>query len=96
MQSAHNPDAGRTTPRFSLKGFGLFASLLLSLAAALFTFFFTTTIAIFSLLAWNLGGHHSVNYADSYLFVGAPAGAIVLLIALPVFGTMWLRNKFHQ
>jgi len=32
-----------------------------------------------------------VNYADSYLYVGFPAGLIVLIIALPLFGTLWLR-----
>ena len=38
---------------FPLKGFGLFTSLLLAFAAAFFTFFATTCIAIFALLAWN-------------------------------------------
>lgn len=94
MQIAHNPRAGATILGFPLKGFGLFTSLLLSVATALFTFFLTTTIAIFSLLAWNLGGHHSVNYADSYLYVGAPSGLLMLLVALPVFGTLWVRAKF--
>jgi hypothetical protein len=79
---------------FPLRGFGLFASLLLSLAAAFFTFFASTCIAIFSLLVWNLGGRHSVDYADSYRYVGFPAGLIVLAIALPVFLTMWVRAKF--
>jgi hypothetical protein len=79
---------------FPLRGFGLFASLLLSLAAAFFTFFASTCIAIFSLLIWNLGGRHSVDYADSYRYVGFPAGLIVLAIALPVFLTMWVRAKF--
>jgi hypothetical protein len=79
---------------FPLRGFGLFTSLLLSLAAAFFTFFASTCIAIFSLLIWNLGGRHSVDYADSYRYVGFPAGVIVLVIALPFFLTMWVRAKF--
>jgi hypothetical protein len=37
-----------------------------------------------------------VNYADSYLYVGFPAGLIVLLIALPVFGTLWIRAKLGK
>ena len=78
---------------FPLEGFGLFTSLLLSVAAAFFTFFASTCIAIFSLLAWNLIGHHTVNYADSYLYVGFPAALVVLLIALPLFGTLWIRAK---
>ncbi len=47
-----------------------------SFASAFFTFFATTCLAIFSLLAWNLFGHHTVNYADSYLYIGLPAGVI--------------------
>jgi hypothetical protein len=81
---------------FPLEGFGLFTSLLLSVASAFFTFFATTCIAIFSLLAWNVFGHHTVNYADSYRYVGFPAGVLVLLVALPVFGTLWVRAKLQK
>lgn len=97
MQSAH-----RTRPLeksvlgFPLRGFGLFTSLLLSFASALFTFCLTTTLAIFSLLAWNLGGRHSVDYAISYRNIGFPAGLIALAIALPFFGTVWVRAKLHN
>lgn len=81
---------------FPLEGFGLFTSLLLSFAAAFFTFFATTCIAIFALLLWNLMGHHAVNYADSYLYVGLPAGVLVLLVALPVFGALWVRARLRK
>jgi hypothetical protein len=74
----------------------LLPSLLLSLASAFFVFFTSTCLAIFALLAWNLGGHHSVNYADSYRDVGFPAGIIVLIIALPFFLTLWVRAKFQK
>lgn len=81
---------------FPLEGFGLFQSLLLSLAAAFFTFFAVTGLAIFSLLAWNLLGRHSVNYADSYRYAGFPAGVAVLLVALPFFGTLWIRARLRR
>jgi hypothetical protein len=81
---------------FPLKGFGLFTSLLLAFASAFFTFFASTTIAIFALLAWDLFGHHAVNYADSYRCVGFPAGLLVLVVALPVFGTLWVRAKLRK
>ena len=86
---------GGTIFGFPLKGFGLFTSLLLSFASAFFTFFATTCIAIFSLLAWNLIGGHTVNYANSYLYVGFPAGVVVLVIALPVFGALWVRARLR-
>ena len=96
-ESAKNerPEGG-TVFGFPLTGFGLLTSLLLSFAAAFFTFIATTCIAIFSLLAWNLIGHHAVNYADSYLYVGFPAGMLVLTAALPVFGTLWVRAKLSK
>jgi hypothetical protein len=74
----------------------LFTSLLLSVAAAFFTFFATTCIAIFSLLGWNVFGHHTVSYADSYRYVGFPAGVLVLVLALPVFGVLWVRAKVRK
>jgi len=82
---------GRTVLGFPLEGFGFFQSLLLSVAAAFFTFFSSTCIAIFALLAWNQIGHHTVNYADTYLYVGLPLGVLVLVVALPYFGVLWLR-----
>jgi hypothetical protein len=97
MQSA--PTARRGGGRvlgFPLEGFGLFTSLLLAFAAAFFTFFATTCIAIFALLAWNLAGHHTVSYADTYRYVGLPAGLLVLIVALPVFGALWVRAKLRK
>ena len=96
MQPAQIERRDGTVFGFPLRGFGLLSSLLLSFAAAFFTFFASTCIAIFVLLAWNLGGHHSVDYADTYRYVGFPAGLIVLLVALPVFGTLWVRAKLRQ
>lgn len=96
-QSSHTRrTGGGTLLGFPLEGFSLFQSLLLSLAAAFFTFFASTCLAIFALLVWNAILGHSVNYADSYLYVGAPAGIIVLLIALPIFGTLWARDKLRR
>jgi hypothetical protein len=81
---------------FPLEGFGLFTSLLFAVASAFFTFFASTTVAIFSLLGWNVFGHHTVSYADSYRYVGFPAGVIVLVVALPVFAVLWVRAKLRK
>ena len=88
--------SGKTVFGFPLEGFSLFQSVLLALASAFFTFFATTCIAIFALLAWNGLGGHSVNYADSYLYAGLPAGLAVLVVAVPLFGTLWVRAKFRR
>jgi hypothetical protein len=81
---------------FPLEGFSFFQSMLLALTSAFLAFFATTAIAIFALLAWNLIGHHSVNYADSYLYVGFPVGVVTLLIAVPLFASLWIRAKVRR
>ena len=81
---------------FPLEGFSLFQSLLLSFTAAFFTFFLTTCIAIFALLVWNQVLGHSVNYADTYRYVGFPAGLVVLVVALPYFGVLWVRARLNK
>lgn len=90
------PHPGGRFLGFPLEGFSLFQSLLLAFTSAFFTFFATTCIAIFSLLAWNIIGRHNVNYADSYLYVGFPAAVVVLTIALPLFATLWIRAKLQR
>jgi hypothetical protein len=97
MQSAYNRHhPGGRVFGFPLEGFSFFQSMLLAFASAFFTFFATTCIAIFALLGWNIFGHHTVNYADTYLYVGFPAGVVVLIIALPLFVTLWIRAKLHN
>jgi hypothetical protein len=91
----HGSGGGRILG-FPLQGFGLFTSLLLTLATGFFTFFATTCIAIFSLLGWNIFGHHAVSYADSYRYVGFPAGMFALGVSLVVFGSLWVRAKVRQ
>lgn len=80
---------------FPLEGFSLFASMLLTLATGFFTFFATTFLAIISLLVWNAMLGHTVNYADTYLYVGFPAGLLTLVVAFFVFGSLWLRAKMR-
>jgi len=37
-----------------------------------------------------------VDYADTYRYVGFPAGVLVLVIALPFFATLWVRAKIRK
>ncbi|HET7103262.1 MAG TPA: hypothetical protein VFI20_04170 [Terracidiphilus sp.] len=94
-QSAPRLRSG-TVLGFPLEGFGLFTSILLSLATGAFSFFASTALAIFALLAWNILGDHSINYADTYLYVGLPVGILALAVAFPYFGTLWLRAHLHR
>lgn len=97
MHSAMTADGtgrkGATFLGYPLEGFGFMTSFLLALASGFFSFFLSTMVAIFSLLVWNQGMHHTVNYADSYLFVGLPVAIVVWAIAFVVFGSLWIRAK---
>jgi hypothetical protein len=93
--SLQSTRAGGKVFGFPLEGFSLFQGLLLAVASAFFTFFLTTTVAIFTLLAVNMGRAQKIDFADSYLYVGFPAGVVVLLIALPYFIYVWFRAKMH-
>ena len=92
MKSAESGRGARILG-FPLEGFSLFQSLLLAFASAFLTFFATTCASIFALLAWNVVGGHSVSYAGTYMYVGFPAGVLVLVVALPLFLTLWIRAK---
>lgn len=96
MHELQNKHLGKTVLGFPLKGFGLFTSLLLSFATGFFTFFASTFLAIIALLVWNLGGHHSVDFADTYLYIGLPLGLLALLVSLLVFGTLWIKAKISD
>ena len=78
---------------FPLDGFGFVTSVLLTAASGCLAFFVATAVAIFSLLVWNQGLHHTVNYANSYRYVGLPTAVVVWVVALVVFGTLWIRAK---
>jgi len=40
----------------------------------IFYLFLTTFVSIIALLVWNQIGGHTVDYADTYRYVGFPAG----------------------
>jgi hypothetical protein len=93
------PEEFKTRPAsflgFPLDGFNLFTSLLLAVTSGFFAFFLVTAISIFGLLAWNLIGGHSVNYANAYRYFGAPVAVVVWIVAFAVFGTLWVRAKIN-
>ena len=95
MQTAKR-QGGRTVFGFPLEGFSLFQSLLLAFASAFLTFFAATCLAIFALLGWNVLGGHSVSYVDTYRYVGLPAAVLVLVVALPFFGVLWVKAKIQK
>ncbi len=82
---------------FPLEGFSFFQSLLLAVASAFFTFFATTCAAIFCLLIWTMFDPRALHYAaDTYRYVGFPAGVLMLVVAVPFFLTLWVRAKVRK
>lgn len=75
-------------------GFGFFTSVLLAGATGVLSACLTCFFAIFTLLIYNVAGHHNVDMADSYLYVAAPAGALVFVVSLVLLLSLWARNKF--
>ena len=75
-----------------VKDMGLFASLLMGFASGFLAFFASTFVGIVSILFYNTGGHHTVDYAYSYTRVGLPIGLVCGVIALSYLGMLWIRR----
>lgn len=73
--------------------FGLFASLLISVALGFMAFFGITFLSIFGLMIYNRAGGHQVTLDTAYKFIGLPAGIFVLIVSLAAMFAIWLRRK---
>jgi len=93
VENAHRHEA--TVFGYPVSGFGLFSSLLLSFASAMFTLCATTMVAIFALLIYRMAGHPTVDMAIAYRWIGFPASILVLAVALPFFLTLWIKAKLR-
>ena len=71
---------------------GWFASLLMSVALGFAAFFAATFCAIFGILFYNTATHHAVDFAVTYMRIGIPVGALVLIVTLGYLGTLWIRR----
>lgn len=77
-----------------LGDFGLFSCVLLSVASGFFAFFGSCFLAIMGLLLYNTLAHQQINYADSYRYIAAPIGVVVMAFGFVFFTSVWLRRKF--
>jgi ABC-type dipeptide/oligopeptide/nickel transport system permease subunit len=75
---------------------GWFASLLMAVASGFAAFFASTFCAIFAILFWNGLTHANIDFALSYRAVGLPAGLTVLVAALGLLGTLWVRRMLRK
>ena len=73
--------------------FGLFATLLISLALGFMTFFAVTFVSIFGILIFNATTHHAVDLSHAYKYIALPAGCFVLGLSLVILGSVWLRRR---
>ncbi|MGA9719946.1 MAG: hypothetical protein WBQ79_16820 [Acidobacteriaceae bacterium] len=73
--------------------FGLFASVLISVALGFMAFFGITFLSIFGLMIYNRAGGHQVTLDTAYKFIGLPAGIFVLIVSLAAMFAIWLRRK---
>jgi hypothetical protein len=89
------PAAAATVFGIPVGGFGLLSSLLLGIGAGFLVFFAATFLAIMALLLYSSFTHHAVNYADSYLYVGGPLGALVLVAATGLMLWQWIAGRLR-
>ncbi len=73
--------------------FGLFASLLISLALGFVTFFGVTFLSIFVILLLNAVAHQNIDLSHGYKYVAFPAGLVVLALSLLTLGIVWVRRR---
>jgi hypothetical protein len=75
---------------------GWFASLLIGLTTGMIVFFGSTFLGIAGILIYNSTTHSTVDFADSYKFVGLPLGATAMVLALGFLGTLWVKRVFRK
>ena len=99
MIAARNMSVSRLTPPearvlgLPVGRFGPFAICLLSWALGLIAFCISCFVSIVSLLFYNVLGHHSVDFADTYRYVAFPIGLSVTVISFFVLVALWMRRK---
>jgi hypothetical protein len=91
--TANSPTKASRVFGIPVGDFGIFASLLLSFSLGFAAFFGSTFVAIVSLLLYNQGGRHNVDYADTYKLFGLPVGLGVLALSLVFFSALGIRRK---
>jgi hypothetical protein len=75
---------------------GWFASLLIGTATGFMVFFAGTFLGILGILIYNSAMHGTVDFSDSYKFVGIPLGAVAMVIALGFLGAVWVKRKLRK
>ena len=103
--SRNPPTNAPATPRTFAAGYlfgvplgnlGWFASLLMAVASGFMAFFAATFCAIVFILIYNSATHSALDFALTYRRVGLPIGLVVMVVALGVLGTLWLRRILRR
>ena len=92
VYGARRPASGRLFG-LRLDDFGPFAICILAWAMGLMAFCISCFVAILSLLAYNVLGHHSADLSMSYRYVALPIGSAVMVVTFLVLAVLWMRRK---
>jgi hypothetical protein len=102
-QASQNESSGTPSARNGGEFLGLpigqlgwFMSLIMGAAAGFGAFFAATFCGIIGILVYNSVTHHAVDYSLSYRRIGLPVGLVVLVLALVVLGTAWIRGQIRR
>jgi uncharacterized BrkB/YihY/UPF0761 family membrane protein len=74
-------------------GFGLFATLLISVASGFIAFFGTTFLGILVGLVSMLAGHKFTDFDVTYKVYGLTAGILVFVFFFVYLMALWVRGK---
>jgi len=77
-------------------GFGLFSTLLISLASGFIAFFGTTFLGIVAGLVYMLNGHNFTGFDVTYKVYGLTVGIAVFVISFVYLMALWVRGKVSQ
>ena len=95
MSSAQTPS---TAHFFGIPvgGFGLFSTLLISVACGFIAFFGTTFVGIAIGLGYLFSGHPFTNFDVTYKIYGLTAGVLVLAVTFTYLMILWIKGKIQN
>lgn len=99
METPETNAATYTGPRFfgaPVGDFSFFQTILFTFALTIGGMMVGTFLGIVGLMVWQLIGHHTVDYSDTYKYVGLPLSVLIFLASSIYLGSLYLRRILRK
>lgn len=99
MKTSETNAAHYTGPRFfgaPVGDFSFFQTLLFTFAFTIGGMMAGTFLGIVSLMVWQLAGHHTVDYSDTYKYGGLPLSILMFVASAIYLGSLYIRRVFRK